>query len=222
MHQDSFTFALDEKTPAQAAMLELINAHFVLTEREKGAEHGSVEHQSLSQEIAASKKTLEDELLKFSEFSGHSNHEWSVFTMYSVVSSTLGNIEQAIAYEFKAIEKAASDLQRAKNANNLCEYFRESGLLEEALHWGHAAVVWSECKNSGAILNYACSLHAAGQQEYADDLIRELKNRSQFGSKGDVLTSHVAYEPYFKQMDDLPTVKKLLRLISKTRNTNNQ
>lgn len=204
----TFTHAVDERTELQREIVNLLNLHRDLKK----------ETRADLKALSKSKQLIEAKLANFESDSGHSNHPWIVTTVKSLAASAFGEQALAISLSKEALELANTDTERGKNANNLCQFYRDDDPVE-AVRWGYYAILWTDGRNEGVVLTYAQALHAANRYKEAEHWISEVSKEAALSHKGDILTAHLKFEDYFRDnMLNLKIIRELYRdLQRKTR-----
>ena len=202
----TFSFAVNERTDEQRALIAQINSHHTL--RKKGAP---------SSTLKESEKAILDALSDFKKTTTHSNPEWVSRALTGEAYMSFGDANKAITAAWDALLHAKQPVELAKTFNNLCEYYRQAGQYAYATAYGEAACRISEGTNLGMLITWSQAVYKNGDKTKAEEILTKVAKVSDIHKPGDVLGTHLRFEEQLQQMTDLPLVKTLMQSLHENR-----
>jgi hypothetical protein len=219
----SFVFAPGDSTPAQRALIALVNRH------EQARAHSDRDERRRLR--PAIDYALEDFVRSGGD--GHPYPQWIVPVMQATVCAVYDDLEGALGYE-KAGEAVARDIlaqagdkdgARARSAcrllarslSNLSDHYRRLDRPSEAVTAGREAVLlWPE--NDAIVVNLAMALYRDGQKGLCGRLIRKLLASADLSDPTSVLRACALFEEELQDMkDDVPAIRQLLDAVQPNR-----
>ncbi len=147
------------------------------------------------------KKKLHDEILRDLDSYDGDGSEWLKWNMIATGHSTLGNIEKAVEIDENQCIKFALEEPEEKEKNrklsvtynNLCDGYRRLRNADKAIECGMKALHYDD-NNEGIWKNYALALIYGGKEDEGIQILKKLRELSNWDEISSILAAAVRYE----------------------------
>jgi tetratricopeptide (TPR) repeat protein len=120
--------------------------------------------------------------------------------MKGMVANSLGNREEAGAYEFESLQHVCGDTEKeAISHNNLCDTYRSLGHYADAESEGLRAYrLWPS--HAGIVCNFALALAKNRKKREAAQILGTLIADSDMGDPRSIVVAHVRHEQELQEI----------------------